>query len=609
MESKSNEQNNKEKEKVKKPVEELSLKNLSEDEDTQFGQLVALWGNGNIQISDIETNIQKINVEALNMLAVALDNGDQKLIKNKGAAINLYQIAAQLGSLWAKHNFALLAPDDQQRKEFEKLNKDLAKVKNPDSVDGFYYIAGHTNYELGHYVAARKHFEKYCALPDSKKNSDCEKEAKDFLKELSPDALLKKILFNATPPPPIILKAPWINLTEDFDGYDDTDEQEIGEGVSTLAVSEETGSSPATTNKKVYESGERLPELKTHDRLVQTEKHFFSPERTRSKTTSEIATKLQKNRLETDQSKLTEIDVTNISTRKMIVAEAAVLKASLQYNGRGADKSNTPLQWGGKEETMTIKKSKVKYYHQPKNHSNHLGNYHMDEIGTYDAICGALIRIAGSTPQQPNIENEKKMAAWMLEYMKNGTPVTLEKLREIRGIATQNDADTLARIFYHCFVKEIARWMMPRDQTHELPFAIVQARAVKLISLGFLNLKDVFDQDADYGVFTLRPYEKKDVPCKIGIGADIDQSDSKTLKKIPRINKLYNSCVLEVKPTSAKHYAAFFEEHPKGSLVITRQALHTELKEHFGGIDSDSDGEGYDSDTANELYPGAFEFK
>ncbi len=366
--------------------------------------------------------------------------------------------------------------------------------------------------------------------------------------------------------------------------------------------------------RKAYEDLMNATGNREFKRQVQTEKHYFSPHRTRKKQTLEIAKKLQKNRLAENSDEVKSIIVDAVPARRVITAEISTIEASLRLYGRSAyrNRYRTELGWTlscetsnsytaythryGCKEKIQLGISQIKYRQRLNPHDNHLGDYHMEDLGNYDRIISIINSVTGTTEQKINKENEKKLAAYMLRYSKKGQGVTVNELKIINPMKTneniEEDTININRIFYHCFVKEIARWMLPEDPENEMPFATAQLRAIKLIQEGYLSVKEVFAQYAPYGVFTGK-----------NIGEDIDI----VKKKISAINRLYVQFILKLKSENLLEHINFFKEHKNAEFVTTRKQLHQELREGYGS-GSDTDGDGYDSDTAERLYSGAFSF-
>src|SRR5262249_14868117 len=84
------------------------------------------------------------------------------------------------------------------------------------------------------------------------------------------------------------------------------------------------------------------------ERQIQTEKHYFSPHRTKKQATLDFAKTIQSNRLiHDDPTKVKELTVNNQPTRRLITAEISTIEASLRIFGRNQNNSwyDTELGW------------------------------------------------------------------------------------------------------------------------------------------------------------------------------------------------------------------------------------------------------------------------
>ena len=192
-----------------------------------------------------------------------------------------------------------------------------------------------------------------------------------------------------------------------------------------------------------------------------------------------------------------------------------------------------------------------------------------------------LEKIIDDPDKEKRQNNERRLAECTLAFCKKGVPISLSALKKISPTNvdfSEDDVTEINRIFYHCFVKEIASWMLPQDKDHKLPLAIIQARALKLIIAGYLTLEEVFSSNAPYGIFT---------------GSNIGRWDGQEelIEKIDKINSLYHKAILE----RSDGYIQFFKAKPQAQITATYENLHQELLNTFGGQD-DSDGEEYESD-------------
>jgi hypothetical protein len=362
--------------------------------------------------------------------------------------------------------------------------------------------------------------------------------------------------------------------------------------------------------KTKYDEAMSIATTKEVRRQVQTEKHFFAIERNKNPLSHGSALHiLQQRQREKNDVKTIPLVATGVTVRSLIAAEHAVIRASLQIFGMPRGYNSAAFPWTlksiekyrtdysvsdqlyGHWEAVQLADVVITYHHRIDPHENHVGDFYMNDLGTYSGIYNFLEGLAWEG-NGIKFEKEQQLAKWMLRYTKTGQPITLDELKTIQDNTDVEEVKRLMRIFYHCFVKEPASWMIPRDEANELPLATVQLRAVKLITQGFLHLKDVFGKDSDYGVFT---------------GKDIGSNIAKLHEKVHRINKLYIENVLLSKGANRGGYFDFKRQHPEADAVTTRSELHQELIDDFGGGD-DTDGEGYDSDTAEQLYPSTYKF-
>jgi hypothetical protein len=311
-----------------------------------------------------------------------------------------------------------------------------------------------------------------------------------------------------------------------------------------------------------------------------------------------MAITLHQNRCVEKKEEMKSINVSLIPARRAITAERSTSESSLCLFGHPWGEYNTELGWNiakrrtedsiyssyevhtGNQEKVTLGGTEITYEQRVNPHFNHRGDYYMYDLGEYSNIINTIDIITGYA-----VENEKFLAKLMLEYSRTGKAINAGDLEtaEIKLNATPSNVHALNRILYHCFVKEIARWQLPKQaDTHELPWATAQFRAVKLIAMGHLRMRDVFAQYAPYGVFT---------------GKEIGKNIESVREKMKAINRLYIEACLKQKSDQFSKHIAFFKDHKKGEFITTRQQLHADLREGYGG-ESDTDGEGYDSETA-----------
>lgn len=337
-------------------------------------------------------------------------------------------------------------------------------------------------------------------------------------------------------------------------------------------------------------------------RQYQTECHFFNPRRTKKVETLQLALQLEARRL-SDACVEEAIVATNIPARRIITAERSTVETSIallrlheKYNyvesgwtSNPAVQRTTNTHYSSYhqnytfDETVKIGESEVHYRQRSNPHVNHLGDFYNCDLGDYAAILKILNLVTGTNAECVAVKNEMQLANYMIRFCREGKPITFEELMSINELVNEDHAHQLNQIFYHCFIKEVASWMLPRDRSHQLPLATAQSRALQLIASGYLSIQEVFAKGAHYGVYT---------------GSNIGKDENLPIlrAKIVRINVLYNKVMLEHHPDHFSAYALFFKNHSAGEIIPTREALHQELKKTFGGSDSETDGEGYETD-------------
>ncbi len=359
------------------------------------------------------------------------------------------------------------------------------------------------------------------------------------------------------------------------------------------------------TTKAAYKKAKKASELvkeaaniRRYYRQRQVEQTYFSPKRTYKPKTRKLSFTIQNNRLSDSDVAVKTLTVDNQSTRRLITAEVAVMNSGLQLKGFGSTYDahfgwTTGYQESGAgsystyemtycySETVSLGGTIITYRQRNNPHVNHPGDYYMLDLGTYEQMYNFILTIINpEESEEIDYIVEKNLAQYMLRYTQTGKTMTLEELSEFSQELTQNDLKKLNRIFYHCFVKEPARFFLARDEEHQLPMASAQARALKLLVRGHITMADVFAQDAPYGVFTGKE-----------LGSDVNA----VKEKIDRINDKYEHQIMNIAVNHADNYYAFMHHHPNANTLPTRQILHDELIDVYGG-ESDSDGEGYDTD-------------
>lgn len=169
----------------------------------------------------------------------------------------------------------------------------------------------------------------------------------------------------------------------------------------------------------------------------------------------------------------------------------------------------------------------IKYARLTNPTKDHIGNYYLDGIGEYKAICESLKSLTGE---------DKDLQSALIELMVissatgNAVDGTMLKNKKFQNV-NDNIVVSLNRIVHNCFVKEPVRFWF------HLPLATAQCRAVKLVKEKFLTLDQVFGQDSQHGVFTRKGIAKN--------FSNRNQDENNILQKINRISDLYEKEIEE----------------------------------------------------------------
>jgi hypothetical protein len=219
-----------------------------------------------------------------------------------------------------------------------------------------------------------------------------------------------------------------------------------------------------------------------------------------------------------------------------------------------------------------------------------LGNHFINGVGTYSAILELLNRVTSRESAK-----ERQLARQMLAYKYgDGSALSVEALTAKGFILPSTSSERkkiieqLNRAAYLICFSEVSRRKQQGYyqsghrlvKVPELPFGIAVACALKLISDGYLRMKDVFSQDALYGVFTGESVMKDNF-----------------LNTIKKFNALF--CYF-TKKYACKIYPIYeyvgsftsFDPNRKIRAVFTPEYFHHVLLTADGG-GNDSDGEEY----------------
>ncbi|CAM4433941.1 MAG: hypothetical protein LEGION0398_MBIBDBAK_01363 [Legionellaceae bacterium] len=183
---------------------------------------------------------------------------------------------------------------------------------------------------------------------------------------------------------------------------------------------------------------------------------------------------------------------------------------------------------------------------------------------------------------QGDTEKEKQIATHFLHYAKSHQGITLAEIQELYPAANEDDVHYFNRACFLIMEKEQGQWHSSHSKEYsrfQLGMSVSQARCLILLEAGCLTLEDAFKNNVLFGVYSK---------------TDINNSPEKLASACEYIDTLY----LEyLKIQKHKEYLPFFRKNIEAlpTLVLTRKQAHEDLKTVYGG-ESDTDGEGYDSD-------------
>jgi tetratricopeptide (TPR) repeat protein len=192
---------------------------------------------------------------------------------------------------------------------------------------------------------------------------------------------------------------------------------------------------------------------------------------------------------------------------------------------------------------------------------------------TYNDILSFLNTITGHDPNK-----EKELARYMIRYAREFKPITFAELQAIKPTATEKMVNQFHTICLHVCVKEQTQFLSNKDERYKAGLAVVQARCLILLREGYLTFKDVFKRKAEFGVFSQ---------------VDLLGNFGEVEAAIEKIEKLYME---HIKLARHKEYATFFAKNPNHEMVLTRKQARADLCEVYGGAESDSEDDGYETD-------------
>lgn len=362
-------------------------------------------------------------------------------------------------------------------------------------------------------------------------------------------------------------------------------------------------------------------EEKFWQRAQAVEEKFYDLQRNLKPATRQLSTQFLTSRRATKRTPA--INTNGYTSRAMISAEVGAISASLQSLDlatlKTLDDIATNTRWHRNKGQKSWNMEKLLRGHQvvrnqPKDititsqyqpSAGNLGNFFMKGIGKYGnnertpRTHGILFIIDGLTDKKP--VNEKKLASLLIKFAKDGEGFNEQTLRNAGfnnlfhyAKDRNRQLDKLNKLGMLFCIKEVSRRKqqgLKPDKTGrmqkmpELPFGLARAMLLILLRDGILRMKDVFDEDAEYGVF---------------MGSNImhDRKIEDTRQKFIKVLKLFT----EIYHTEDEEI--FLHEFPRGVLLPTAEYFHKLFLKIDGGCD-ESDGEEYVSsdDETLALYP------
>ena len=346
-----------------------------------------------------------------------------------------------------------------------------------------------------------------------------------------------------------------------------------------------------------------LPEYRKTYRRHAAERHFFDPKRSKKKESlKKLTADIVEQRFNyANSTEIKPIPLKEKSARLFITAERVFQETVICLFGL-PEKNNQPMScipianrkpWEKKNdhsgeilrgettygpiEKYTVGKTKIQSEHRTDPKPQRLGDSFLPKHGTYDKyIYHFLNKLA-----QEDAEKEKKLASYLLRYAKAHEGISLAELQELYPDGAEKDVKHFNRICFLIMEKEQGQWHCATAEAFQLGMSVSQARCLILLEAGYLRLKDAFKNNVLFGVYSQTGIVTKPE----NVAASCDYIDS------------FYMAYLQSK--RAEDYLPFFRNNikikDKLTLVLTRKQAHEDLKYVYGG-NSDTDGEGYDSD-------------
>jgi hypothetical protein len=230
----------------------------------------------------------------------------------------------------------------------------------------------------------------------------------------------------------------------------------------------------------------------------------------------------------------------------------------------------------GPVERYQVGETTVELQHRADLSRNRFNLYILD-LGTYEALYRTLILKLTSG----DAEKEKQLAAFMIRYGKLHQGISLEELLAMNTSSTIDDVKKFNRLCFLMLDKEQGQWLSAPDKKYHLGLSVSQARCLILLKEGMICFKDVFSKNPPMGVYS-------------SSNLISDEGRNAVVAACQRIDDLYLTYLQKNKYST--DYAAFIKKYadqPARKCLL--RTAHQDLKTVYGG-DSDTDGEGYNSD-------------
>ena len=255
--------------------------------------------------------------------------------------------------------------------------------------------------------------------------------------------------------------------------------------------------------------------------------------------------------------------------------------------------------------------------------------------------------ISGQVAKHP--ENEARLARLMIRFLHRGQPLTVYDLKQyVNPNATDDDATYLNTLTYHIFVKRLSTFILPfscqrrytsrslnenqrqsedsvrqskeyEQSVFEVPLASAQARALRLVAVGYLSFSELLSPPSIYSILHFcYPGGASDCcrSCYLRSAGESRFEESLAFrelrKRVVAVNALYDrtlllcddylsgsdaadgigmeslTSVVQRDPISVVQY---WKIHPQGQLLPTFRALLKELDFVYGGEYSSQESE------------------